>query len=51
MGGKIIVAAPIHSPPQSLCIMEVNEIFSKYFADYYKITQYTAKNINLLQYC
>ena len=29
-----------HSPPRSLCIMEVNEIFSKYFANYYKITQY-----------
>ena len=28
-----------HSPPQSLCIMEVNEIFSKYFANHYKITQ------------
>ena len=29
-----------HSPPESLCIMEVNEIFSKYFAYYYRITQY-----------
>ena len=28
----------LHSPPQSLCILEVNEIFSKYFANYYKIT-------------
>ena len=34
-----ILFVTTHSPPPSLCVMEVNEIFSKYFANYYKITQ------------